>query len=331
MRVVDADYLEGERRLAQAVMRGDAAAVHDGLAAPRLPARTRTSSTRSACSASSGWRPVVPGAGLPPPHPGLRRRGHRGGLIAALAVLRADAPADDPAAGVAHPPHGRASCSPRSATSARAPTGTPSARSTGATRHPAPPWESRTPNSGADSVRASACSPPPSPQSPCCPASLTPPVADVKQDTKVPILLPRRSRRRRPELYGEGEGEARPLQIAVSTVKDCSANACSVASFSAMKGIAVYGDRKVTLAKGRKGRYIPLELRRFVLAAVDRVEGARRLYEISMDAKPARSSSGWRTRRSGRDRGKARLPPRRAPRRAAPGTARRPRRGATIT
>jgi predicted unusual protein kinase regulating ubiquinone biosynthesis (AarF/ABC1/UbiB family) len=33
MRVVDADYLEGERRLAQAVARGDAEAVHSGLAA----------------------------------------------------------------------------------------------------------------------------------------------------------------------------------------------------------------------------------------------------------------------------------------------------------
>ena len=42
------------------------------------------------------------------------------------------------------------------------------------------------------------------------------------------------------------------------TVKICSANACAVATFSAMKGIDVYGDRKVTLAKGRKGRYTPL-------------------------------------------------------------------------
>jgi hypothetical protein len=84
-------------------------------------------------------------------------------------------------------------------------------------------------------------------------------VADVKQDTKVPILLPSSlTTQETKTLYGGGEGEARRYSIAVSTVKNCSANACAVASFSAMKGIAVYGDRKVTLAKGRKGRYIPL-------------------------------------------------------------------------
>src|SRR4029078_11685934 len=60
------------------------------------------------------------------------------------------------------------------------------------------------------------------------------------------------------KLYGGGEGEAGNYTFAVSTVKNCSANACAVASFSAMKGIAVYGDRKVQRAKGRKGRYIPL-------------------------------------------------------------------------
>ena len=91
------------------------------------------------------------------------------------------------------------------------------------------------------------------------PGLLTPTVADVKQDTTIPILLPSSlATEQTKKLYGGGEGEASSYTFAVSTVKDCSANACAVASFSAMKGIAVYGDRKVTLAKGRKGRYIPL-------------------------------------------------------------------------
>ena len=91
------------------------------------------------------------------------------------------------------------------------------------------------------------------------PGLLTPTVADVKQDTQVPILLPSSlTTQETKKLYGGGEGEARRYSIAVCTVKECSANAFAVASFSAMKGIAVYGDRKVTLAKGRKGRYIPL-------------------------------------------------------------------------
>ena len=53
MRVVDADYLAGERALAQAVTRGDAEAVHARPRRPRLPPATRTSSSPSACSASS--------------------------------------------------------------------------------------------------------------------------------------------------------------------------------------------------------------------------------------------------------------------------------------
>ena len=44
----------------------------------------------------------------------------------------------------------------------------------------------------------------------------------------------------------------------VSTVEDCSANACAVASFSATKGRGRTATRKVTLANGRKGRYNPL-------------------------------------------------------------------------
>ena len=89
------------------------------------------------------------------------------------------------------------------------------------------------------------------------PGLLTPTVADVKQDTQVPILLPASlATQETKQLYGAGEGEARRYSIAVSTVKRCTASACAVASFTAMKGIAVYGARKATLAKGRKGRLL---------------------------------------------------------------------------
>jgi len=63
------------------------------------------------------------------------------------------------------------------------------------------------------------------------PGLLTPTVADVKQDTKVPILLPSSlTTQETKQLYGGGEGEARSYTFAVSTVKNCSANACAVAA-----------------------------------------------------------------------------------------------------
>ena len=77
MRVVDADYLEGERALAQAVARGDAAAVHAGLAAPRLPPAARHVRLRAPAGADPDRRRVVPRARLPPPHARLRDRPHR--------------------------------------------------------------------------------------------------------------------------------------------------------------------------------------------------------------------------------------------------------------
>ena len=148
MRVVDADYLAGERRLAQAIMRDDAVAVKDGLATlGYLPNPDEFEPEGAARPAPDGGH-VVPGAGVPPAHLGRHRRGHRGGLIAALAVLRADAPADDPAAGVAHPAHGRA----RVRDARRRPRGRRLARPRhgvlGGRHRPHPPWESRTPHSG---------------------------------------------------------------------------------------------------------------------------------------------------------------------------------------
>lgn len=91
------------------------------------------------------------------------------------------------------------------------------------------------------------------------PGLFTPTVAEVKQDTKLPILLPSTlTTNERQELFASGEGEARRYQFIVSTVNDCTGAACSTAYFGASKGGSVYGDRKATLANGRKGRYLPM-------------------------------------------------------------------------
>lgn len=92
------------------------------------------------------------------------------------------------------------------------------------------------------------------------PGLFTTPLADVKQDTKLPVLLPSTlTTKESKKLYGSGEGSARNYSFAVSTVKDCGgANACSHAWFSGAKGGTPYGERSVKLANGRKGKYTPL-------------------------------------------------------------------------
>jgi len=90
------------------------------------------------------------------------------------------------------------------------------------------------------------------------PGLLTSPVADVKQDTKLPILLPSTLKSDEPELFASGSGTRKDYQFSISTVKDCGANACSLAFFSAYKGMKLYGTRKATLAHGISGRYLPL-------------------------------------------------------------------------
>ena len=67
MRVVDADYLEGERTLAQAVAEGDAPAVARAPADARLPPRARHVRPRAPAGADPDRRRVVPRARLPPP------------------------------------------------------------------------------------------------------------------------------------------------------------------------------------------------------------------------------------------------------------------------
>ena len=179
MRVVDADYLAGERALAQAVdRRRRAGGARRACAHARLPPGARR--LRARAPARAARRP----AGEWYFEPGFRRMSpayvtdllERGGSPA-LGVLRADAARDDPAAGAADPPHGGARALRRSASCAPAPTGTRWRASTGARRRPDDAARaSRTPRSGAPPGQrhrtarrlGRPCSPPPSPPSPCC-------------------------------------------------------------------------------------------------------------------------------------------------------------------
>jgi len=115
------------------------------------------------------------------------------------------------------------------------------------------------------------------------PGLLTGTVADVKKDTPLPILIPSTMKTDIDPLYGSGGGSRKDYQISVSSVKSCGANACSVAFFSGYKGMKLYGKRKVTLAKGRHGRYLPLSCGGSCSPpSVQWIERGM-LYEISMD------------------------------------------------
>ena len=118
------------------------------------------------------------------------------------------------------------------------------------------------------------------------PGLLTGTVADVKQDTPLPILLPSTMKTDIDPLYGSGAGSRKDYQISVSSRKHCGANACSVAFFSGFKGGKLYGGRKATLANGRHGRYNPLSCGGSCSPpSVTWVERGV-LYEIQMDFEP---------------------------------------------
>ena len=75
---------------------------------PRLSPRPRRLRARGAARVAAGGGRVVPAAGLPPALAPVRERADRLDLLPALAMVRAAAPADRPAAGAAHPAHGGA-------------------------------------------------------------------------------------------------------------------------------------------------------------------------------------------------------------------------------
>ena len=106
MRVVDADYLAGERALAQAVIGGDADGVHRWLSALGYLPDPAVVRARARARAAPDGRRVVLRARLPAVLAELRGRPDGARLLAPLAVLRGAAPRDAPAAGAADPPHG---------------------------------------------------------------------------------------------------------------------------------------------------------------------------------------------------------------------------------
>jgi hypothetical protein len=91
------------------------------------------------------------------------------------------------------------------------------------------------------------------------PGLLTPTVAEVKQQTPLPILLPDKFPSAFDELYPYGGGSEKEYAIGLSAAPDCGgANACFVASFVAEQGGRPFGPRKATLARGIHGRFKPL-------------------------------------------------------------------------
>lgn len=81
----------------------------------------------------------------------------------------------------------------------------------------------------------------------------------VKQRTAVAILLPQRLPDGFDEYFPTGFGRERRWGLQIGAVPNCGgATACFVASFSGREGGTPFGNRKVALANGRKGRFQPL-------------------------------------------------------------------------
>src|SRR3954454_174036 len=91
------------------------------------------------------------------------------------------------------------------------------------------------------------------------PGLFTPGVEEVRPHTTVPILLPDSMPTDATELFASGEGTGAGYTIGLAYAADCGgANACFAADFSASKRGRPFGRGKVTLARGRHGRYQPM-------------------------------------------------------------------------
>ena len=91
------------------------------------------------------------------------------------------------------------------------------------------------------------------------PGVLTNTVAEVKQQTPLPILMPNNFYSDFDPVYPSGAGSEKEYSIGLAAAPDCGgANACFAADFSATKGGTPFGRGKVTLTRGRHGRYQPL-------------------------------------------------------------------------
>jgi hypothetical protein len=91
------------------------------------------------------------------------------------------------------------------------------------------------------------------------PGLLTGTVNEVKEQTPLPILISDNFYSDFDALYPSGVGDRRGYSIGLAAAPDCGgANACFAADFSARKGGTPFGRGKVTLTRGRKGRFQPM-------------------------------------------------------------------------
>ena len=301
MRVVDADYLARRarpraRRHAPATRRaGPRAAWPRSATSP-----TRRVRARAPARPDPGRRRLVPRARLPPPHLRLRDRDDR------AAAPRPRSPYFEQMRRETIPPQALLirrmeglvfavlGDAPRRRRLARARRGVLGGRAAEHRRSASRTqafWGTRL----AASRVVAPCSPPPSPPSPCSPACSPAPSPTSSDQTPLPILLPSTLDTDVDPLYASGEGHKKDYQIAVSPARDCGgANACSLAYFSAYKGV-----QALRHAQGHAGQRPPAalpaaELRRLVLAAVGQLEGARRdLRDPDERAASRRAAPSW--------------------------------------
>jgi hypothetical protein len=81
----------------------------------------------------------------------------------------------------------------------------------------------------------------------------------IEPKTDVPILLPQTMPDEFDDYFPSGFGRERRWGLQLGAAEGCGgATACFIASFSGRKGGKPFGQRTVTLARGRVGRFKPL-------------------------------------------------------------------------
>jgi hypothetical protein len=81
----------------------------------------------------------------------------------------------------------------------------------------------------------------------------------VTAKTQIPVLMPDAMPTDAKRLYAEHWQSRKTYTLSLADVPDCGeATACFEAEFSGMKGGTPFGFKRVTLARGRHGRFKPL-------------------------------------------------------------------------
>ncbi len=84
-------------------------------------------------------------------------------------------------------------------------------------------------------------------------------LSEVRPKTQVPILLPQTMPSETDDLYPEGRGRRNGWNLDIGLAPDCGGSTvCFFASFTADRRDPMVGSRRVTLARGRHGRFKPL-------------------------------------------------------------------------